>query len=76
MAKLNQQISVRLTPELRAALDEIEACHRIGPAEFVRGLLEAGVRMYHTQGYFGFPIEVVPSKTRPKPAASSKPGAS
>ena len=72
MAKLNRQISVRLRPEVREAMAEIEARHRIGAAEYVRGLLEAGVALYRAQGYFSFPVEVVPSKPREKPPGPSK----
>jgi len=62
MQKLTDQITVRLHPELRAAMQEIEARHRIGAAEFVRGLVEAGVEMYRRRGAFGFPVEVMPAK--------------
>ena len=43
-------------------MQEIEARHRIGAAEFVRGLVEAGVAMYRKRGAFGFPVEVIPEK--------------
>jgi hypothetical protein len=66
MPKLSDQITVRLTPELRAAIQEIEARHRIGGAEFVRGLVEAGVSMYRAHGFFSFPVEVIPDRRRPK----------
>ncbi len=62
MQKLTDQITVRLHPDLRAAMQEIEARHRIGAAEFVRGLVEAGVAMYRKRGTFGFPVEVLPEK--------------
>jgi predicted DNA-binding protein len=62
MKKLSDQITVRLSPEMRAAIHEIEARHRISAAEFVRGLVEAGIDMYRTQGFFSFPVEVVPDK--------------
>jgi hypothetical protein len=62
MQKLTDQITVRLHPDLRAAMQEIEARHRIGAAEFVRGLVEAGVAMYRKRGAFGFPVEVIPEK--------------
>jgi len=66
MPKLSDQITVRLTPELRAAIQEIESRHRIGAAEFVRGLVEAGISMYRAQGAFSFPVEVVPDRKRMK----------
>lgn len=59
---LDAQITVRISSELRDAIQQIEGCHRISTAEFVRGLIEAGVTMYRDQGYFSFPIEVVPAK--------------
>ena len=59
---LNAQITVRLPSELRDAIRQIEACHRIGTAQFVRGLVEAGVAMYRDRGYFAFPVEIVPAK--------------
>jgi hypothetical protein len=62
MPKLTDQITVRLHPEVRAAMQEIEARHRIGAAEFVRGLVEAGVAMYRSKGFFSFPVEVVPDR--------------
>jgi hypothetical protein len=43
-------------------MQEIEARHRIGAAEFVRGLVEAGVAMYRSKGFFSFPVEVVPDR--------------
>lgn len=73
MSKLSDQITVRLTPELRAAIEEIEARHRIGAAEFVRGLVEAGIAMYRASGSFGFPVEVVPERRRAKGSGSDRP---
>jgi hypothetical protein len=70
MKKLSDQITVRLSPEMRAAIHEIEARHRISAAEFVRGLVEAGIEMYRTQGSFGFPVEVVPDKRHLKSGSS------
>lgn len=75
MGKLNCQISVRLRPEVRDAMAEIEDRHRIAAAEYVRGLIEAGVALYRAQGYFSFPVEVVPGnpgKARGKAPGSSK----
>jgi hypothetical protein len=66
MQKLSEQITVRLTAELRTAIQEIEARHRIGAGEFVRGLVEAGVAMYRANGSFSFPIEVIPDRRGPK----------
>jgi hypothetical protein len=74
MQKLSDQITVRLAPELRADIHEIEARHRIGAAEFVRGLVEAGVSLYREQGYFSFPVEVIPDKKRAKTLVASKSG--
>ena len=74
MGKLNHQISVRLTPELREAIGEIEERHRIGAAELVRGLLEAGVDLYRAQGHFSFPIAVVPSRAKPRPGTGKSAG--
>jgi hypothetical protein len=70
MKKLSDQITVRLSPEMRAAIHEIEARHRISAAEFVRGLVEAGIDMYRSQGFFSFPVEVVPDKRHPKSGSS------
>ena len=72
MQKLRDQITVRLAPELRSAIHEIEARHRIGAAEFVRGLVEAGVTLYREQGCFSFPVEVVPDKRRIKLSAAAR----
>ncbi len=70
MQKLSDQITVRLSRELRAEIQEIENRHRIGAAEFVRGLVEAGVAMYRRHGSFSFPVEVVSADKRPtKPSA-------
>ncbi len=66
MQKLSDQITVRLSSEHRAAIQEIEKRHRIGAAEFVRGLVEAGIALYRAQGSFSFPIEVIPDRRRPK----------
>jgi predicted DNA-binding protein len=63
MRELSTQITIRLSPELRAAIKEIEDRHRIGAAEFIRGLVEAGVAMYQSRGVFSFPVKVVPQKT-------------
>jgi len=60
--KLSGQITVRLQPEVKEILSEIESRHRIPAAEFVRGLVEAGVAMYKEKGFFSFPIEVHPTK--------------
>lgn len=65
MQKLSDQITVRLSRELRAEMQEIESRHRIGAAEFVRGLVEAGVALYRKQGSFSFPVEVVPDRRGP-----------
>lgn len=62
MPKLSEQITVRLTPELRSSIDEIEQRHRIGAGEFVRGLVEAGVALYRSQGWFSFPVQVLPDE--------------
>ncbi|HVW20612.1 MAG TPA: hypothetical protein VHC86_05310 [Opitutaceae bacterium] len=62
---------MRLTADLRAAIQEIESRHRIGAGEFVRGLVEAGVAMYRTHGSFSFPIEVIPDRRAARPAAGS-----
>jgi hypothetical protein len=62
MKKLSDQITVRLPQEMRTAIQEIETRHRIGAAEFVRGLVEAAVKTYRHQGFFGFPVEVVPDR--------------
>lgn len=70
MPKLSDQITVRLTPELRAAIQEIESRHRIGAAELVRGLVEAGVAMYRAHGSFSFPVEVIPERKRTKVAGA------
>jgi hypothetical protein len=69
MKKLSDQITVRLSPEMRAAIHEIEARHRISAAEFVRGLVEAGIDMYRTKGSFSFPVEVVADQRPTKPAS-------
>ncbi len=66
MHKLTDQITVRLRPELRTAMQEIEETHRIGAAEFVRGLVEAGVAMYRSHGFFSFPVEIVPERRKTK----------
>jgi hypothetical protein len=70
MKKLSDQITVRLSPEMRTAIHDIEARHRISAAEFVRGLVEAGIEMYRTQGYFSFPVEIVPDKRHLKSGSS------
>jgi len=62
MRELTEQITIRLSPELRDAIKEIEDRHRIGAAEFIRGLLEAGVAMYQSRGFFSFPVKVTPQK--------------
>jgi hypothetical protein len=72
MQKLSEQITVRLTADLRSAIQEIESRHRIGAGEFVRGLVEAGVTMYRTHGFFSFPIEVIPDRRSAKPPAGRK----
>jgi hypothetical protein len=62
MRQLSTQITIRLSPDLRAAIKEIEDHHRIGAAEFIRGLVEAGVELYQSRGVFSFPVKVVPLK--------------
>jgi hypothetical protein len=66
MRELSTQITIRLSPDLRAAIKEIEDRHRIGAAEFIRGLVEAGVAMYQSKGVFSFPVKVVPQKSAAK----------
>lgn len=61
MAKLSDQISVRIDPEWREILREIEEKHRISPPEFMRGLAEAGIQYYRRNGFFAFPVELRPS---------------
>ena len=60
MAKLSDQVSVRISPEWREALRAIEDKHRIPPPEFIRGLVEAGLRFYQENGWFAFPVSVQP----------------
>jgi predicted DNA-binding protein len=60
MPEYKAQITIRLTPELREAIKEVETNHRIGAAEFIRGLVEAGIAMYQDRGFFSFPVKVIP----------------
>jgi predicted DNA-binding protein len=67
MSKLSDQISVRFSPETREALAEIGERHGIAPTVFIRRMVEAGVRLYHVQGNFSFPVKVVPDLSPPSP---------
>lgn len=60
MPKLSDQVSVRISPEWRETLRSIEDKHRIPPPEFIRGLVEAGLRFYQENGWFAFPVSVQP----------------
>lgn len=60
MAKLSDQVSVRIAPEWRETLRAIEEKHRIPPPEFIRGLVEAGLEFYREHGWFAFPVSVQP----------------
>lgn len=60
MAKLSDQISVRIDPEWRETLRSIEVKHRIPPPDFIRGLVESGLAFYRENGWFAFPVTVQP----------------
>lgn len=60
--KLSDQVSVRIDPEWRDTLRQIEDKHRIPPPEFIRGLIAAGLEFYRTQGWFAFPVSVQPGE--------------
>lgn len=60
MAKLSDQVSVRISPEWRETLRAIEEKHRIPPPDFIRGLVEAGLEFYREHGWFAFPVSVQP----------------
>lgn len=60
MAKLSDQVSVRIASEWRETLRAIEEKHRIPPPEFIRGLVEAGLEFYREHGWFAFPVNVQP----------------
>ena len=83
MAKLSDQVSVRISPEWREALRAIEDKHRIPPPEFIRGLVEAGLRFYEENGWFAFPVSVQPvrdyvqavAETQNRYEATGTPGA-
>jgi hypothetical protein len=62
MPKLSDQVSIRIDPEWRETLRVIEEQHRIPPPEFIRGLVAAGLEFYRTNGWFAFPIEVLPER--------------
>ena len=62
VAKLSDQVSVRIDPEWRETLRAIEEKHRIPPPEFIRGLIAAGLEFYRTQGWFAFPVSVQPGE--------------
>lgn len=62
MAKLSDQVSVRINPEWRDTLRLIEDKHRIPPPEFIRGLVAAGLEFYKTHGWFAFPVSVQPGE--------------
>lgn len=88
VAKLSDQVSVRIDPEWRDTLRQIEDKHRIPPPEFIRGLIAAGLEFYRTQGWFAFPVSIQPgeayvqavaetqSRYGVKPPASASEGAS
>lgn len=60
VAKLSDQVSVRIDPEWRDTLRQIEEAHRIPPPEFIRGLIAAGLEF--SQGWFAFPVSVQPGE--------------
>ena len=60
MAKLSDQVSVRIDPEWRETLRTIEDKHRIPPPDFIRGLVAAGLEFYRAHGWFAFPVSVQP----------------
>jgi hypothetical protein len=60
VAKLSDQVSVRISPEWRETLRAIEEKHRIPPPDFIRGLVEAGLQFYQENGWFAFPVSVQP----------------
>lgn len=88
MAKLSDQVSVRIDPEWREVLRSIEEQHRIPAPEFVRGLVAAGLEFYRDHGWFAFPVNVQPvqayvqavaetqSRYTTKPAAPDRPAKS
>lgn len=62
VAKLSDQVSVRIDPEWRETLRAIEDKHRIPPPEFIRGLVSAGLEFYRENGWFAFPVIVQPGE--------------
>lgn len=89
VAKLSDQVSVRIDPEWRETLRSIEEKHRIPAPEFIRGLVDAGLEFYRTHGWFAFPVSVQPgeayvqavAETQSRylaqpPSAKRKPGSS
>lgn len=88
VAKLSDQVSVRIDPEWRETLRIIEEKHRIPPPEFIRGLVDAGLQFYREHGWFAFPVNVQPlndyiqavaetqAAYHAKPAAKAKKGSS
>ncbi len=62
VAKLSDQVSVRIDPEWRETLRSIEDKHRIPPPEFIRGLVAAGLAFYREHGWFAFPVSVQPGQ--------------
>lgn len=63
VAKLSDQISVRIDPEWRETLRSIEVNHRIPAPDFIRGLVDAGLAFYRENGWFAFPVVVSPKST-------------
>lgn len=62
MAKKSEQISVRLDDETFATLGEINSRHGLEPVLVARRCLEAVTAFYRENGYFAFPVKILPER--------------
>jgi hypothetical protein len=62
VSKKSGQLNVSLPPELVDVLGEIHSKHGIPPPELVRNLLSAVSVFYRENGYFAFPVHILPDR--------------
>ena len=62
VSKKSGQLNVSIPPELVDTLSEIHAKHGIPAPELVRTLLGGVAEFYKTNGYFAFPVRILPER--------------
>lgn len=60
--QVTDTIFARKVSHLAPTINEIAEKHRIAPADFTRGLLEAACSFYQAHGWFSFPVVIAPQE--------------